>query len=1059
MMEDAPGAIVLYQQVLGIDDADARALDALEKLYLGLENWEALRDVYQRKTELAANPEDRRRALHVLGQVHDRELGDVERAIDTYQAILDIDPTDYDAIQALDRLYGQAARWHDQLQILERAVEVADRHEAQTALRHRIGALWENQLADPVRAVESYREVLAHDANHEPTIEALGRIAHGDTQPMLAAEVLEPFYEQLAEWEKLIDLYEVMVTHTEDPLARIERLHKIADTYERQLQEFDKGFDTYARALAIDQDDETTIDQMTRLAEVTGDWDKYARILDEQAANVMDPLIKAKLFKRVASVRLNQLSDVESAIDRYRKVLAEDPEDRDAIEALDAIFSHLERWQDLVENLERQIRITEDEAESIALQFRMGQTYQLSMNDLPHAIEAYQAILNVAPDHSPSQQALEFIFYEGEHQHAIAEILEPIYFAAERWEPLVKLGEARLGTIAEASDRFAVIQNVAEICERRLGDVGQAFLWWLRAYIDDPTSVQITDEIERLAEATQEWGAIVDVGDQILEGDGPSGKGVSPEVKLQVLSRSARVLDRKLQDYGRAIGYYRAVLELDREHVASLAALDRIYTAAGMYVELAEILQRRIGVEMDADLLVELELRLAHTFEAYLGNVDQAIAAYSRVLENAPDNSTALERLEALFLSQHRFQDLFDNYQKMVDVANTDEDMAGCYQRMAKLASDALDRELDAVDLWGRVLDLRGEDGLALAELAGLHERAQRWEELVEILERLVYVVEEPRARVDAYQRLGRTYGEKLERDRQALDAWINALDIDPTNLETLETLKRLYEQSQAWVELIDILQRMVALPHGVLSHKRMRDLWAQMGGIQGEYLMATDDAIAAWLQVLGIAEGDMEALAALEELFTNEARWTEAIQILERKVAAVPDEDSKIDVLMQIAGIWEENLTNKDQAAGAYLEILDLRAGHPPAADALDAIYRETQQWEALTEQLINRADVATEDQAEDKVRFLQQAAKVFEENLDDLDSAFAVLQAAFNVDYSNEDTSRELERIATVANKWGDLLNEYNSIVNEIEDPLERCELWVKIGRWYGEHLDRPD
>src|SRR5690606_21469349 len=76
MMEDAEGAIMLYQQVLGIDDAGARALDALEQLYLGLENWEALRDVYQRKTELAVTPEDRRQALHVLGQVHDRELGD-----------------------------------------------------------------------------------------------------------------------------------------------------------------------------------------------------------------------------------------------------------------------------------------------------------------------------------------------------------------------------------------------------------------------------------------------------------------------------------------------------------------------------------------------------------------------------------------------------------------------------------------------------------------------------------------------------------------------------------------------------------------------------------------------------------------------------------------------------------------------------------------------------------------------------------------------------------------------------------------------------------------------
>ncbi|MCA9698689.1 MAG: tetratricopeptide repeat protein, partial [Myxococcales bacterium] len=395
----------------------------------------------------------------------------------------------------------------------------------------------------------------------------------------------------------------------------------------------------------------------------------------------------------------------------------------------------------------------------------------------------------------------------------------------------------------------------------------------------------------------------------------------------------------------------------------------------------------------------------------------------------------------------------------MVDVANTDEDQAGCYQRMAKLASDALDRELDSVDLWGRVLDLRGEDPLALTELANLHEKAQRWDDLVSILERMVYVIEDPQERVDAFQRLGRTQGEKLENDIQALEAWISALDIDPENLETLETLKRLYEESQAWVELIDILSRMVQLPHGVLAAERLRDLWAQIGQIQGEYLMATDEAIAAWLQVLAIAEGDMEALAALEELYTTEGRWEESIQILERKAEVVEDEEGKIDVLMQVASIYEEKLQNKMQASGAYIEILDLRPGHPPAADALEAIYRETEQWDSLTELLITRAEVTDEDQVEDKVNYLQQAAKVFEEKQGDLDSAFAILQAAFNVDYANEDTSRELERIATIANKWGELLNEYNSIVNEIEDPLERCELWVKIGRWYGEHLDRPD
>src|SRR5690606_18449775 len=98
VMEDAEGAIELYQQVLTIDDSDREALDALVKLYIQLERWEPLKDVYQRQSELAEDPDERRRALYVLGQVYDTELQDLDRAIDTYQQILDLDPGDYQAI-------------------------------------------------------------------------------------------------------------------------------------------------------------------------------------------------------------------------------------------------------------------------------------------------------------------------------------------------------------------------------------------------------------------------------------------------------------------------------------------------------------------------------------------------------------------------------------------------------------------------------------------------------------------------------------------------------------------------------------------------------------------------------------------------------------------------------------------------------------------------------------------------------------------------------------------------------------------------------------------------
>ena len=63
--------------------------------------------------------------LFVLGQVYDRELGDPERAIETYSSIMDLDPEDYDAAQALDRLYQQTGRWYDLLAVLERQTELA----------------------------------------------------------------------------------------------------------------------------------------------------------------------------------------------------------------------------------------------------------------------------------------------------------------------------------------------------------------------------------------------------------------------------------------------------------------------------------------------------------------------------------------------------------------------------------------------------------------------------------------------------------------------------------------------------------------------------------------------------------------------------------------------------------------------------------------------------------------------------------------------------------------------------------------------------------------------
>src|SRR5205823_1170900 len=142
--------------------------------------------------------------------------------------------------------------------------------------------LFEKELKDLTRAVEAYREALALDGAHEPTLAALDGIVHGSVEPVLAAQVLEPIFETAGEWEKLIDVYEVMVKHADDAFRRVELLHRIAELYERQLQRGADAFAAQGRALREDPTNEQTIAELERLAGDTGAWADLAALYEEQ---------------------------------------------------------------------------------------------------------------------------------------------------------------------------------------------------------------------------------------------------------------------------------------------------------------------------------------------------------------------------------------------------------------------------------------------------------------------------------------------------------------------------------------------------------------------------------------------------------------------------------------------------------------------------------------------------------------------------------------------------------------------------------------------------------
>ena len=414
----------------------------------------------------------------------------------------------------------------------------------------------------------------------------------------------------------------------------------------------------------------------------------------------------------------------------YKKISEVEFDNKPAVLALDRLYSATAAWPELSETLKREIQLAEGDGEVAALQFRLGQTLEAQLGDRKGAVEVYREILTSQPTHEGALGALEQMFHAGHLQTDIGSVLEPLYEAASEFGKLHAIYEVQLTKLV-GPDRQAMYQRLAELAETRLYDQSKALSWWAEALVEDPKWERALEESERLAGDTGAWPEMVTAYSRALE------RTQDKEVRRQALLRLARVYEFEIHDPAHAVETHLKVLEIAPKDPDALAALDRLYLNAGMYDDLAEILRRRIEVVTDPDEQLELYFRRGAIFSDALGDLEQSLKCYTAVLEQESRNRRALEAIESIHFRREDWKQLFETYEKLIDCADTDSEMADIYARMARLCSDALNQEERAIELLGRVLDIRGEEPQALAALADLTTRQGKWDELVEIIQDL----------------------------------------------------------------------------------------------------------------------------------------------------------------------------------------------------------------------------------------------------------------------------------------------------------------------------------
>ena len=954
--------IQLWSVVLENDPYDLDALNALSQLYDRSREYGKLADVLQQLAELTDDVPQKVELLNKLGQVAGDRLKDEERAVDAYRQLLALEPSDRRAQEQLKKryvtlgrwddlevFYAESGKWDEFIRVLEsnetRATDTAQR----IGMLMKIAELWVTQKGKLDRAARAYEKVLSIDQDNLQAAERLMPIYAGANNAkglssaieVKLAHVREP-EERLGLLREAANLYETRLNDRPKAFERylaafelasgdaqsqadVERAAQAIGTWDEVIRAYrsavaraekqrdlllaghlrlrlgrvlveevsllDDALVEYRTVYDADPDNATALAALERLYRQGGRWSELQDVYAKKRELATSADERRTILFEIARLQEQQLGDPARAIETYAAMLEEAPDDSPALAALDRLYRSTEDWERYAEVLRRRIELESEVLVLVDLKYRLAETQQQKLSDQASALENFREILFLDPDHPGSRGALEGMLKNKKLRGEAASILEGIYEARGDWEKLLDALEILAAASTDRERRVQLLRKIAATASAQLGALDRAVEAQARALKEDPSIAESRDELEALAERAGAWEAVIGIYGEV------AGSVRDPELARQYWMRLAAIEEHRGMVEEAAKSYER-LLSANPSDDEALAALDALYRRTGHWDELIGVFRRRIELTLDASERESLYAQMAEIYDQKLGKPDEAIAAYREVLALDPTSQLALSALDALFTRLRMWDDLAENLETQLGLADTDEGQLSLMLRLALLREREM-RQVDvAIEGYRQVIERDPENEQALAALERLGQDPAYSLSIAEILEPLyrgksdyqrligVYEVQvaradDPTRKVELLHQIAPLYEDAAGNTNAAFDTMARALAVDPASEATQQQLDRLARATGRFQDLAHTFEQLAAAQR---EAEVASVLYASAARVFENDVGSADRAIELYRKVLSIDPANLAAAESLEVLFQSAERYADMSQILQRK-------------------------------------------------------------------------------------------------------------------------------------------------------------------------------
>ncbi|MEX1361865.1 MAG: tetratricopeptide repeat protein [Nannocystaceae bacterium] len=454
-----------------IRPSDESLRSTLELAAEKADGWDELTAIFEERIAADGVGDDERLTLlDKLAVIARDKLFKPDDAQRYFRRIIDLDPTNAGAMEALERIYSATRRWDDLSEVYRRRLEVTEDPQAQLSTLRRLASILEQHLADLDGATATYRSILELSADDAPALQSLAGI-----------------HRNRGQWAELAEILDKQLSLADTDTVRVPLMFELAQIRAVRLQQSSPAVEGFLAVLDHEPNHRGAVEALealrqsdpgVSLAVSKGLLPYYRRVEDRpREAEAMEVIIAAQTDPQARTGLLEQLAAIYERMPERRpdalrirvELFLAEPGQWQGRQTLQRLGAELSRMVDVSEAYESALRTMAEAADQAEAEGRAVAREQATLRRdllLEHAAMLRDALSR--PE--DAERAYSIVLEQDETHQGAYEALEALLRGREASSELVALYRRRVDVTFNQREQKELLSRMTDISRNVLGD-------------------------------------------------------------------------------------------------------------------------------------------------------------------------------------------------------------------------------------------------------------------------------------------------------------------------------------------------------------------------------------------------------------------------------------------------------------------------------------------------------------------------------------------------------------------------------------------------------------